>query len=134
MKRDIDDEYLVKVLINIIAYSERSRRKNMTFLPQLQEITQKESIVFVKAECFPVSLRKFLNDRASIQNKGGRIVKAILEALLKVQSLDLVVRNISPNSIRVSHCLSKAMFTDMRRVCKDDETDMLKSLENVPYN
>ena len=36
MKRDIDDEYHVKVLINNIAYSERFRRKNMIFLPQLQ--------------------------------------------------------------------------------------------------
>ena len=134
MRRDIYKEYLAKVLINIIDFSERAKHKFMSCLPQLSEIKRHFSVIEVRAECYPVSLRELMYDRVQLEKKGRLIVRSILGALLEIQQLDIVIRNISAFTVILGASLDKAMFTDLRRICEHSERDMLDCLAPHPYD
>lgn len=83
---------------------------------------------------YPISLRQVLNDRSDIESKGKLLVKSLLNAFCELEEAGVTLRNIQPTSIWLTQDLSKAMFSDVRKISDADKEPDMRSLNYPPYS
>ena len=82
----------------------------------------------------PICLRDVLADRAKTSCHAWSIIKAMLQALTRLEAKELVVRNIQPSTVFFSEDFSQVQFVDIRTLSKHDENQELSNHTEFPYS
>lgn len=108
LRQNLGLEWLPKSVLCVLRFALLAQKKKLTSLPSFSCFERCDAEAVLTVAKYPVSFRDVLHDRAKVQDNAWTLVKALIEAHLKLEALGIVVKNIEPSSVFFTEDLKTA--------------------------
>jgi hypothetical protein len=114
LTKDFYGEFVPDQLARSIRYSKISISSTLGCIPKYISLERNNTDVYLELSKNKILLRHVIGDREAMVQSGPKIIVQLLLALRELQRENLVVQNIQPSTISVSHDFCSLVFNNIK--------------------